>query len=72
MESVERKSTRGQREIITVARMSPETVQTGETPNTPGGSTPTYATDWKETGRLRITLTDDVVTAVEGAERARE
>jgi hypothetical protein len=67
-ESTERKSTRGQREVITVAQLSPEEVQTGEPRNTPGGTTPAYATEWKQTGRLKITLIDDVVTAVEGME----
>jgi hypothetical protein len=67
-ESVERKSTRGRREVITVARLTPKKVQTGENRNTPSGTTPTYATEWKETSRLKITLIDDVVTAVEGME----
>lgn len=67
-ESTERKTTRGQREVITVARLSPETVQTGKKRNSLGGTTPTYATEWKETGRLKITLIDDVVTTVEGME----
>jgi hypothetical protein len=48
--------------------VSPERVPTGEQRNTPGGTIPTYATERKETGRLKITLTDDVVTAVEGVE----
>jgi hypothetical protein len=51
---------RTRRETITVARLAPQPIPAGAPRSTP---------EWKETGRLKITLTDDVVTAVAGTER---
>ena len=65
-ETVERRVVTGKREVLTVAKMSSQRVQTGSKRNSLGGSSPTYGTRWQEVGRLTITLTDDVVTAIDG------
>lgn len=63
---VERKYSRGKSEIITVAQLVSKKVQTGTQRNSLGGSSPVYGTRYVEGGRLRIEMTDDVVTAVDG------
>jgi len=68
-EIIDRRINSGRREVMTIAAMATERVVTGEKRTPLGGTTPSYATEWKEPGRLKITLIDDVVTAVEGTER---
>ena len=65
---VERRYSRGKSEIITVAQFVPKKVVTGQQRNSLGGSTPVYGTRLVEGGRLRIEMTDDVVTAVDGVQ----
>lgn len=67
-EVVDRKITSGRQEIITVAQMVSERVVTGQKRNSLGGSAPVYGNRTREGGRLRITLIDDVVTAVDGSQ----
>ena len=65
---VERRFSRGKTEIITVAQLVSKRVVTGQQRNSLGGSTPVYGTRFVEGGRLRIEMTDDVVTAVDGVQ----
>jgi hypothetical protein len=65
---VERRYSRGKSEIITVAQLVPKKVQTGTQRNSLGGATPVYGTRMVEGGKLRIEMTDDVVTAVDGVQ----
>jgi hypothetical protein len=65
---VERRYSRGKSEIITVAQLVSKKVQTGTQRNSLGGATPVYGTRMVEGGKLRIEMTDDVVTAVEGVQ----
>jgi hypothetical protein len=63
---IERKVNSGRREVMTLAQMGTERVVTGEKRNALGGSSAVYGTRLHETGRIRITLVDDVVTGVDG------
>jgi hypothetical protein len=65
---VERKYSRGKSEIITVAQLISKKVVVGQERNSLGRSTPVYGTRFVEGGRLRIEMTDDVVTAVDGVQ----
>jgi hypothetical protein len=65
---VERRYSRGKSEIITVAQLVNKKVVTGQQRNSLGGSTPVYGNRMVEGGRLRIEMTDDVVTAVDGVQ----
>jgi len=65
---VERRYSRGKSEIITVAQLVSKKVQTGTQRNSLGSATPVYGTRMVEGGKLRIEMTDDVVTAVEGVQ----
>jgi hypothetical protein len=67
-QTVERKVARGKREVFTVAKMASYRVQNGSARNALGGSSVANGTAWREVGRLRIMLTDDVVPAVEGTQ----
>ena len=65
-ETVQRRISSGKREIITVAQMISRKVVKGQQRNSIGKSTPVYGTEWSEGGRLRIEMTDDVVTGIDG------
>ena len=67
-EVIERKINSGRRETMTLAQMVPEKVAAGEKRNSLGSRSTVYATQMREAGRLRITLVDDVVTAIDGTQ----
>jgi hypothetical protein len=67
-ETVERKSTTGRKETITVAQMVARQVVTGETRDVFGRPQDTYGTEWVEGARMKVDLTDGVVTAIDGSQ----